>query len=43
MLLDARTYTCRPGTINKHLELYERRGKRALRQNTLVTPCLHEV
>ena len=27
MLLDARTYTCRPGTINKHLELYERLGK----------------
>lgn len=27
MLLDVRTYTCRPGTIKKHLELYERMGK----------------
>lgn len=27
MLLDVRTYTCRPGTIKKHLELYEKYGK----------------
>ena len=27
MLLDVRTYTCRPGTIKKHLALYERMGK----------------
>lgn len=27
MLLDVRTYTCRPGTIKAHLELYERMGK----------------
>lgn len=27
MLLDVRTYTCRPGTIKKHLELYEKLGK----------------
>ncbi len=27
MLLDVRTYTCKPGTIKKHLELYERMGK----------------
>ncbi len=27
MLLDVRTYTCRPGTLKKHLELYERMGK----------------
>ncbi len=27
MLLDIRTYTCRPGTIRKHLELYEKMGK----------------
>lgn len=26
MLLDVRTYTCRPGTIRKHLELYEKLG-----------------
>ena len=26
MLLDVRTYTCKPGTIKKHLELYERMG-----------------
>ena len=27
MLLDVRTYTCRPGTLKKHLELYEQKGK----------------
>ncbi len=27
MLLDVRTYTCRPGTIGKHLALYEKMGK----------------
>ena len=27
MLLDVRTYNCRPGTIKKHLALYERLGK----------------
>ncbi len=26
MLLDVRTYTCRPGTIRRHLELYEEKG-----------------
>jgi hypothetical protein len=26
MLLDVRTYTCRPGTIRKHLALYAERG-----------------
>jgi len=27
MLLDVRTYVCRPGTINKHLAMYEELGK----------------
>ncbi len=27
MLLDIRTYRCRPGTINAHLALYEEFGK----------------
>lgn len=27
MLLDVRTYRCKPGTIKKHLELYEKYGK----------------
>ncbi len=27
MLLDVRTYTCRPGTIKTHLALYEKLGK----------------
>ncbi len=27
MLLDVRTYTCKPGTIKAHLELYEKYGK----------------
>lgn len=29
MLLDVRTYRCRPGTLNSHLELYEKHGKEA--------------
>ena len=27
MLVDVRTYTCKPGTIKKHLEVYEQYGK----------------
>ena len=27
MLLDVRTYTCKPGTIKKHFALYEKMGK----------------
>ncbi len=27
MLYDVRTYTCKPGTIKKHLALYEQFGK----------------
>jgi hypothetical protein len=27
MLLDVRTYTCRPGTIKAHIALYEKLGK----------------
>lgn len=27
MLLDVRTYRCKPGTIKKHLEVYEKFGK----------------
>ena len=27
MLLDVRTYTCRPGTIKRHLALYAEMGK----------------
>ncbi len=26
MLLDVRTYTCRPGTVKLHLEIYEKLG-----------------
>jgi len=29
MLVDVRTYRCRPGTIKKHLALYEKLGKPA--------------
>ena len=28
MLLDVRTYRCKPGTIKKHLEVYEKYGKK---------------
>ena len=27
MLLDVRTYTCRPGTMKMHLDLYAKEGK----------------
>jgi hypothetical protein len=27
MLLDVRTYTCRPGTLKSHIALYEKLGK----------------
>jgi hypothetical protein len=26
MIFDVRTYTCRPGTLKKHMELYEAEG-----------------
>lgn len=29
MLFDVRTYTCRPGMLKKHFEIYERLGKPA--------------
>jgi len=43
MLFDVRKYTCRPGTIAKHLELYEKMGKepqaRHLGQPVLYAKC----
>ena len=33
MLLDVRTYTCRPGMINKHLELYAEKGFQPQKRN----------
>ena len=33
MLLDIRTYRCKPGTIKKHLELYEKMGKKPQSRN----------
>ena len=33
MLFDVRTYTCHPGTIKKHLALYEEFGKRPQTRN----------
>ena len=43
MLVDVRVYTCKPGTINKHLELYEKMGKepqaRHLGQPLLYAKC----
>ena len=29
MILDMRTYTCKPGTIKKHIELYKQYGREA--------------
>lgn len=40
MLFDVRRYTCKPGTIVKHLELYERMGKEAQARN-LGQPVLY--
>ena len=33
MLLDVRTYICKPGTIKAHLDLYEKMGKEPQTRN----------
>ena len=33
MLLDIRTYRCKPGTIKKHLQLYKEKGKEPQSRN----------
>ena len=33
MLLDHRTYTCRPGTLHLQMELYEKHGLEAQKRN----------
>jgi hypothetical protein len=40
MILDHRTYTCRPGTIKAHLELYAKHGFAAQSRN-LGKPVLY--
>jgi hypothetical protein len=40
MLYDLRTYTCRPGTIGAHLELYAREGF-AIQSRHLGQPLLY--
>ncbi|MCF3936258.1 NIPSNAP family protein [Acuticoccus sp. M5D2P5] len=40
MLFDHRTYTCRPGTIKKHLALYEEHGF-AVQKKHLGEPFLY--
>ncbi len=40
MILDHRTYVCRPGTIRKHLALYEAHGWEVQRKH-LGTPLLY--
>lgn len=40
MIFDHRTYICRPGTIKKHLELYEKMGWEAQKRN-LGEPILY--
>lgn len=42
MLFDLRTYTCRPGTVKKHLELYAEEGF-AVQSQHLGTPLLYAV
>ncbi|KAA2315002.1 NIPSNAP family protein [Pseudooceanicola sediminis] len=40
MIFDHRTYTCRPGTIKKHMKLYEDHGW-AVQSRHLGTPVLY--
>ena len=40
MIYDHRTYTCRPGTIRKHMKLYEEHGWEVQRRN-LGEPLLY--
>jgi hypothetical protein len=40
MLYDLRTYTCRPGTVGAHLELYGREGF-SIQSRHLGTPVLY--
>lgn len=40
MLLDVRTYTCKPGTIAKHLALYDKMGREPQARN-LGEPVLY--
>jgi hypothetical protein len=40
MIFDHRTYACRPGTINKHMKLYEEHGWKAQARN-LGQPLLY--
>jgi hypothetical protein len=42
MIFDHRTYTCKPGTIQKQLELYEKHGK-APQERHLGAPLLYGV
>lgn len=42
MIYDHRTYVCRPGTIKKHLELYEKLGW-APQSRNLGQPALYAV
>jgi hypothetical protein len=42
MIFDHRTYTCRPGTIKKHMALYEKEGW-AIQSRHLGQPLLHAV
>jgi hypothetical protein len=42
MIFDHRTYTCKPGTIHKQLELYEKHGK-APQERHLGPPLLYGV
>ena len=42
MLFDHRTYTCRPGTLPKHLELYKKHGM-AAQQRHLGKPLFYGI
>jgi len=40
MLLDVRTYRCKPGTIKAHLKLYSEKGKPAQSRHAIQTNTL---
>ena len=42
MIFDHRTYTCRPGTIKKHMALYENKGW-AIQSRHLGQPLMYAV
>lgn len=43
MIYDHRTYTCRPGTIAKHLKLYEAEGWQIQKNIWVIRPFMRQL